>query len=157
MINAATFYLRADLSLTRQHRFKLPQARLDFARLADVAHDGIERLQAVAGDAEDGGIIRRNLARGNEFLGHAVVTPPAGFREDAFVLGEQADAFADFVVGHIVGRAAGFLHHAQRVEAVRRRADGERFRNRVRFDGLEEIQSRLCATEIGEQPVACAP
>ena len=77
------------------------------------------------------------------FLATPTVTPPAVSAKMPSRLGEQADAFADFVVGHVVGCAAGFLHHAQRVEAVGRRADGERFRNRVRFDGLEEIQSRL--------------
>ena len=57
-----TAKLNYALFLTRQHCFKLAQARLDFARLADVAHDRIERLQAVAGDAEDVAI-NSNLLR----------------------------------------------------------------------------------------------
>ena len=55
----------------RQQGFELAQAGLDFARLAHVAGHGVERLQAVAGDAKNGGIIPRNFARRNEFLCHA--------------------------------------------------------------------------------------
>ncbi len=43
-------------------KIKLAQARLGFARLADVAHDRIERLQAVADCADDLRTLRRNFA-----------------------------------------------------------------------------------------------
>ena len=55
-----------------QQGFELAQAGLDFARLAHVAGHGVERLQTVAGDAENRGIISRNFARRNEFLRHTL-------------------------------------------------------------------------------------
>ena len=40
--------LRVHLFFIRQHRFKLAQARLDFARLADVAGHGVEWFHGLA-------------------------------------------------------------------------------------------------------------
>ena len=54
----------------RQQRLELAQARLDFTRFAAMTLHGVERLQSVAGDADDGGRILRNLAARNEFLRH---------------------------------------------------------------------------------------
>ena len=93
--------------------------------------DGVERLQAVAGDADDDPSIARNLALRNEFLRHAHGHAAGGLGKNAFRFGEQLDRVADFVVGHVVGRAVGFAHHFERVKTVGGRADGERFRNRV--------------------------
>ena len=55
----------------RQQRLKLAQARLDFARFAAITLHGVERLQSVAGDADDGGRIARDFPGRNEFLRHA--------------------------------------------------------------------------------------
>jgi len=55
----------------RQQRLKFAQARLDFARFATATLHGVERLQSVAGDADDGGRILRNLARRNQLFRHA--------------------------------------------------------------------------------------
>src|SRR6185503_10516631 len=55
------------LVFRRQQCLELAQTRLDLARMAAVAHDRVKRLEAVAGDAEDDGILRGNLATGNEF------------------------------------------------------------------------------------------
>ena len=53
---------------------RYPRVKIKLARLADVAHDRIERLQAVAGYAEDLRAIRRNFARGNEAEGRMFFT-----------------------------------------------------------------------------------
>ena len=125
----------------RQQRLEFAQARLDFTRFAAVTVDGIQGLEAVAGDADDGGRDPWNLAGRNELLGHAHGHAAGGLGKNAFRLGEQLDRVADFVVGHVVGRRVGFAHHLERIESVGGRADGERLRNRVGLHGLEEIQS----------------
>src|SRR5258705_2920697 len=55
----------------RQKRLELAQARFDFARFAHVARNGVERFEAVAGNAEHGGFARGNFSGRNEFLRHA--------------------------------------------------------------------------------------
>ena len=127
----------------RQQRLEFAQARLDFARFAAMTLHGVERLQSVAGDADDGGRILRNLAARNQFLRHAHGHAAGGFGKNAFRLGQQLDRVADFVVGHVLGRAASVAHHLERVKTVRRCADGERFRNRVGLHRLEEIEPGL--------------
>src|ERR1041385_36090 len=74
-------------------RFELAQARPDFARLANVAIDRVERLQSIAGDAEHGGIIRRNFTGRNELFGDAHGDAARRLGENAFGLREQPDAF----------------------------------------------------------------
>src|SRR5581483_2077345 len=115
----------------------------NFARMAHMADDGIEGLEAVAGDTKDGGIIGGNFAGGNQFLGDADRHAAGGFGENALVLGEQLDAFTDFVITDILRGAAGFLHGAQGVKAVRRCADGERFGDGVGLDRFEEVEPGL--------------
>ena len=46
----------------RKQRLELAQARLDFTRFAAVVLHGVERLEAVAGDADDGGIVLRDFS-----------------------------------------------------------------------------------------------
>ena len=101
-----------------QQRFEFAQARLDFTRFAAVTVDGVQGLEAVAGDADDGGRVLRNLAGCNEFLGHAHGHAAGGLGKNAFRLGEQLDRVADFVVGHVVGGGVGFAHHFERIETV---------------------------------------
>src|ERR1017187_6662959 len=72
-VGIRTFFdinLRIHFFLLRQQRLELAQARLDFARFAAMTLHGVERLQSVAGHADDGGRILRNLAARNEFLRH---------------------------------------------------------------------------------------
>ncbi len=59
------------------------------------------------------------------------------------MLGEEFDAFADLVIGDVLGATAGFLHDFEGVETVGRGADGEGFGDGVGFDGLEEIEAGL--------------
>src|SRR6185436_14445177 len=92
-----------------EQRFELAQAGFDLARFSDMAGNGIEGLESIAGNAKHGGFARGNFPGGNEFLRHAHGHTDGGLGENAFALGEQADAFADFVVGHVVGMSAGFL------------------------------------------------
>ena len=125
----------------RQQRLELAQARLDFTRFAAITVDGIQGLEAVAGDADNSGRVLRNLAGRNKLLRHAHGHAAGGLGKNAFRLGEQLDRVADFVVGHVVGRGVGFAHHLERIETVGRRADGERFRNRVGLHGFKEIQA----------------
>ena len=73
-----------------------------------MADDRIQRFQAVAGDAKHGGIVGRNFAGGNQFLGHADGDAAGGFGEDAFAFGQQLDAFANFVVGDVFGGSRRF-------------------------------------------------
>ena len=101
-----------------QQRFEFAQARLDFTRFAAVTVDGVQGLEAVAGDEDDGGRVLRNLAGCNEFLGHAHGHAAGGLGKNAFRLGEQLDRVADFVVGHVVGGGVGFAHHFERIETV---------------------------------------
>src|ERR1017187_652497 len=113
-----TWFSCIHLFFMRQQGFELAQARLDFARLAPGAGHGFECLQAVAGDTENGGIISRNFARRNEFLRHAYGHAARRLGKNAFRLRQQLDAVADFVVGHVVSRRAGVLHHLERVKTV---------------------------------------
>ena len=59
----------------RRQRLEFAQARLDFTGFAAMTLHGVERLQPVAGDADDGGRITRNLAACNEFLRHVPGDP----------------------------------------------------------------------------------
>ena len=52
-----------------------------------------------------------------------------GFHQNLEPRQEKAHGGPDFVVGHVVSRAAGFLHGPERVETIGGRADGQRFGN----------------------------
>src|SRR5258708_5162339 len=75
------------LGLVHQ-RLELAQARLDLARVAAMAVDGVQCLEAVAGDADDDRIFRGNFSRGNEFLGHAHGHAARSLGENTLGLGE---------------------------------------------------------------------
>jgi hypothetical protein len=91
---------------------RFTQARFDFARLADMADDCVQRLQTVSRHANHSGIVCRNFPSFDQLLRDADRHAASGFGENAFMLREQFDSFADFIVGHVVGCASGFLHHA---------------------------------------------
>src|SRR5881394_2672292 len=88
--------------LGRDQCFELAQARLDFTWFADMARHGIKGLEAVAGNAENRGIAGGNFPGGNQLLRHAHGHATSGLGKDAFTLGQQADAFTDFLVRHVV-------------------------------------------------------
>src|ERR1017187_10012759 len=138
-----TWFSCIHLFFMRQQRLEFAQAGLDFARFAYMAGHGVERLQSVAGDAKDRGIISRNFARRNEFLRHTHGHTAGRLGKNAFRLRQQLDGVADLVAGHAVSRCAGVIHHLKPVETVGPRAAGERFGTRVRLDRLEEIQPSL--------------
>src|SRR5581483_11245898 len=52
-----------------EQRLEITEAGFDLARLTDLANNRVEGLEAVAGDAEHGGIIGGNPPGGNQFLG----------------------------------------------------------------------------------------
>src|SRR5881397_3283261 len=56
------------LVLRGQQALEFAQARFDFTRLTTVAHHRIQRLQSVAGDAQDGGIFGGNPAEDSAVL-----------------------------------------------------------------------------------------
>ena len=80
--------------------------RLDLGDLERAAH-GVDRLQAVAGDAEHDALVGVDVAALGELGQHRGGDAAGGLGEDAGRLGEQADAGADLVVGHRVDAAAG--------------------------------------------------
>ena len=90
-----------------------------------MAHDRVECFQTIAGDAQHDGMIRRNFPRSNQFLGHAHRHAAGSLGEYSFALRQQPDAVAHFVIRHIIGEAARFLHDFERVETIGRRANGE--------------------------------
>ena len=96
-----------------------------------MALHGFLRLQAVAGDAEHGAFVARDSPDCDELSGAGDGHAAGGLGKNAFAFGEQADAFDDFVIGDVLGEAAGFFHRVNRVVAIGRRADGEGLHDRV--------------------------
>src|SRR5687768_13224751 len=101
----------------RQDSFEFAEAGFDFARLAGVAVDRIESLQAVSGDAEYNGIFGGNLARRDQLARDTERHAARGLGENAFGLREKFNCLANLIVGDVFGRAIGFFHHAQGVKA----------------------------------------
>ena len=98
-----------------------------------MAVDGFLGFEAVAGDAEDDALVTRNFSAFDEFARAGDRDASSGLGKNAGVFGKVADAANHFLIRAVVGTAAGFVHAADGVVAVRRSADGEGFHNRVRF------------------------
>ena len=84
------------------------EAGVDEAGRREMRGDGFGGLEAVAGDAEHGRFVRGNFAAGDELLRAGHGDAAGGFGEDAFGLGEQPDAFDDFLVGRVLAAAAAW-------------------------------------------------
>src|SRR4030095_5792802 len=95
--NSSSLRINQGLVLCGAHGLEFPQAGPDFPWLAAMANYRVESLQAVAGDAKNGGILGGNPAAGNEFLGHGCGHAPGRLGENPFALGEHLDALADLV------------------------------------------------------------
>ena len=123
-------------------RFEFTEAGFDEARLAASFLHGFLRLQAVAGDTENDALVARNLAALDEFLRAGDSHAAGRLGENARSLGEKTDACDDLVVGDVLGVAAGFLHCADRIVAVGRRADGEGLDDGLRLrHGLDDFHA----------------
>ena len=108
-----------------------------------MTHHGFEGLESIASDAKHRTGIGRNLALSDELLGHTHGHTAGRLSEDSLRLGEQSDAFTDFIVRNIFTMSTSLLHDLEGIEAVGGGADGQRFGNGVRLHRLEEIQSGL--------------
>ena len=73
-----------------------------------MAVNRVQRFQPIASDAKHDRIFGRNLARRNEFLGHADGDTAGGLGKDALGFGEQLDGLANLVITYVVSTAAGF-------------------------------------------------
>ena len=130
--------------LAGNERFKFAEAGFDETGLAAPALHGFLGLQAVAGDAEDDAFFARDAAALDQLLRARDGDAAGGLGKDAGRLGEKAYACDDLVVGHVFGMAAGFLHRADRVVAIGRRADGEGLDDGLRLGhGLDDVRALL--------------
>ena len=87
---------------------------------------GVGGLQAVAGDADDGGLVGRDAAVGVEARGDGCGDAACGLGKDAFGLGEFLDAGDDLDIGDVLGPASVCEDHLCGGGAVGGIADGER-------------------------------
>ena len=127
-----------------EHRGEVVDVRADDDRLLDDVGDGVLRLQAVAGDADDDLLVARNAALLDQLLRDGQGDAAGGLGEDAFGLGEQQHRLGDFLVVDVLAPAAGFAHDLDGEVAVGRIADGQRLGDGVRLaHGAMRIQARL--------------
>src|SRR5271163_2665799 len=93
---------------------EIGQARPDGALLHVVGDKGVGGLEAVAGDADHGGLVGADAAIGVEARGDGGGDAASGLGEDAFGLGELLHAGDNLDVGDILGPAAVGLDHLGR-------------------------------------------
>ena len=74
-----------------------------------MAFHGIERFQAVAGDAKHGRIISRDSAAGNEFFSDANGYASGGFSKDTLGFSKQLNTFANLFISHVIRGRSGSL------------------------------------------------
>lgn len=127
-------------------------------RRADLAGDGVEGLEPVTGDHQDGlgvGVERPGF---EQLLGGRDGDPARGLGEHALGAGQEPDAGDDLLVGHVPDRAAGAAHRVEDVRAVGRVADRQRARDGVRLlrldhvvTGLEGPRDRRAAGGLGAE------
>jgi competence protein ComEC len=91
----------------------------------DLVLDGVQRLQAVAGDEQDDLGVRVELARLDELLRGRDGDPTRGLGEDALGAGQQPDALDDLVVGDVLDGATGAVDDVEHVRPVGGVADGQ--------------------------------
>ncbi len=109
-------------------------------RLERVA-DGVDRLEAVAGDDEDHALVRPDVAALGQLRERRGGHTTGRLGEDARRLGEQTDTGTDLVVGHRVDTAVGAARQFDGVRAVRRVADGQRLGDGVGLDRPADVMS----------------
>ena len=98
----------------------------------------------MARDAEDGALVLRDLARGDEFLGTGHGDTAGRFGKNTGIFGQQLDALDDLLVGGVLTATAGLTHGADRIVAVGRGADGKRLGNGVGIlDRLDDVGAGL--------------
>src|SRR5260370_1070684 len=107
------------------------EARGDSFGSREFGGDGVGGLQAVAGDADDGGFIRLDAILSDELLRHAGGHAARGFGEDAFGFGEGLDGSDDLGIGDVLGPAAGLTNLFYGKGAVGGICDGGRARGRI--------------------------
>ena len=93
--------------------------------------DGVERLQALAGDVEDHALVGTDVAALGQLAQHRRGHAAGRLGEDSGRLGEQLDALDDLLVGDRVDRPAGAAGDVEREHAVGRIADRERLGDRL--------------------------
>src|SRR6186997_1271101 len=77
-----------------------------------VHRDCLWRLEAVAGNRDDGYAASIDMALLDEFLQHRNAHAPRGLRIDSLRFGKQADAFADLRIRSVVSPAPGALNES---------------------------------------------
>ena len=83
------------------------------------------------------------------FFAAASVTPPGGFGEDPFCSGKEFDGFYDFNIGGVFADTPGVADCINRIDAVCRITNSERFSDRVRSDRLYEIATFFIGVDDG--------
>ena len=116
-----------------KERFKFIQVWPDKLDLSDLVNHRLLSLQAMPSDTEDDAFISRDASAFNQFLRARYRHPARSFSENAFGFGQQFDCFNDLLIRAIFGCTAGFLHRPDRIVAVCRSADRQRFGNRLRL------------------------
>src|SRR6266481_2010913 len=111
--------------------------------------DRVGRLQAVAGDADDGGFVRLDAILADEFLRDSGGHTAGSLGENALCFGEQLDGPDDLRIGNIFGPAAGFADQFHGKGAVGRIADGQRACDGIRLLWLEAREVALHAIGNG--------
>src|SRR5438309_6856732 len=117
------------------------EARRDAERLLDRVEHRLERLVAVARDADDDRFVARDAPLFDQLLGDRDRGAARGLGEDALGAGEEPDAGHDLLVGDRLAPAARLAHGLEHVEAVGRVADGDRLGDRLRLHGRDEIRA----------------
>ena len=113
--------------------------RRDRRARGDAVGDGVEGLQAVTGDEQDGLGVGVDLAGLDQLLRGRDGDATGGLGEDTLGAGQQLDGVAHLVVGDVADRAPGAAHRVQHVRAVGRVADRQRAGDRVRLDGADDV------------------
>src|ERR1700757_4028849 len=98
--------LGADLGI--EVGFEGIEPRGDGFRGREFGGDRVGGFQTVAGDGENGGLVRVDAAFADELLGYAGGHAAGGLGEDAFGFGEEFDGVNDFRVRDIFGPATAF-------------------------------------------------
>ena len=145
---STVIFISILVSCDRNHavvdeRFKLRQSRSNRRSQRVFLRNGVNRLQAVAGDADHGCLAGIDISLLEQFLGDAGGHASGRLGENSFGFGEQLNALDDFRIGDIFRPAAAVANRARGVIAVRRISDGERPRNRLRFLRLKLFELAL--------------
>ncbi len=121
--------------------FEFSEARVDDAGFAAMAMNGLLRLEAVAGDAENNALVAWNFSRLDKFASAGDRDAAGGFGENTCVFSEVANAANHFLIRAIFSAATGLGHATDRVVAIRWSADGEGFHDRIRVRyGFDDIR-----------------